>query len=367
MPNKYQFFLFFHLLFVLSLWAVAPFFPDETATLINIARALPDDFIRYGNWPTCDFKEINYVFFIPAFFLSLLNNLSSYLGLRFIVIFSYLLLIFLIFNLLEENRKSIFLFLANISFSGVLGYSIIMFRPEFFILINFYFVFFLSVLLFNNKQLRGNQQILFTFLLIMFTLFSAYVHKMGLFLIFINLIYLLFLQHSKIIKILISLLSIILFIVTYNYHQIRCDSFPNIVNFLEPMTANISDYLNNPAIIIPKFLKLISSFGYLEQYTINYLPKTGLSVLHLFFNLIIKSIFIFSIFSIFLLFYIYMRDIGKKNTGIYSFVLFSLSSIIFLIGIFLGDSGTLFYRSPLYYHLVLLNLMIFLILYEKKI
>lgn len=367
--NLFYCILFSNLIFNFFFWGVAPFYPDEPATLINYASALQNDFIFKGNWFLCDHKEINFIHYLPATLLSIINIFFSYIGIRFFIIFVYILLISFTFFCLNKQLRIIYLIVINLAFSGTLGYSLIMFRPEFFILINFYLLF-LFTLKSNDKKFTDKYELYILISLIIISMFSGFVHKMGLLLILVNLFFALLIVKNFYFKLIVISLFLYLFYQSYIFHLIACDKYIDIVNFISPMTSSIIEYIKAPSIIYFKFLTLIKNLSYKEIYTINYLPPIRVNSFLMVFNSFTLLTFLFFILSFIYLFFLYLKILfsTKKVNFIMKYLfLYSVSSIFFMTGIFLGDNGMLFYRSPLYYQLLAINFIILLIVYDQII
>ena len=338
-------------------WINIPIYPDEVAMHLHLGRYIQDSRLMTGLYQLCtsNYRQIVGIFIIPAYIISFLDINLSINEFRFINIIIIILII--IINSFISIKSGFF---SNITiligFIGVAGSGLIFARYETFLYLNIFICLFtFSYLLCSIKSIIYDSILIF--LLVISCLMSFYSHIQGI--LFIPLTFYCFFRIINKYSRLYYSISISIVIAIYftylglNFNHFNCEEYPSIINFTSSASYTFNqifsaEYFN---LLFKNINKYFSSFLYLNNYTINYIPGTSKNFW--FINLFIIVLLAFNLILGFLVFitilYLLLRGFfyktlnnNVKNSISDSFTVLFLMAPLFILLIF--DSVYNFYR-----------------------
>ncbi|MDO9399222.1 MAG: hypothetical protein Q7T79_00830 [bacterium] len=351
-----------------------PLYPDEVSFRLNGARLFVDDGLQYGLYPACasNFKATHPIFYPVAAFYAILDSLPEWEGIRFIPFISLFLSVLVALSIISKSRfgraSGIFL----IGFIGVSGSGLILSRPEWVLLVHGMacLVSFYVLLVHRRSELIICLVISgLTFV----ALLSLYLHIQGAIFIPLTMLPLvLYSFKSDISQYARSLTVTAIFIIligvwaSIQQFHFRCSELPALEHFISAMTIagayNEKGLLQSVVFLLDKCWRYIGQFQFKEVYDVNYLPsaipvsKAGQYVVKLI-NASITFLLLVNLFCSFSIANYSGVLIVKKlfisangltirerlySSSPYLFIFFAIGA---LLGLFVYDAATNFYRS----------------------
>lgn len=288
----------------LAVWWPSPFYPDELAFRTGSTRFIQDGYVRWGLYPFCTntSQQVPLLFIPSAWILSALEILLYPHQLRLIALAAVFFTCMMV-ALLALSKKNLYpVALLSLVTIGVSGSGLVLARGEHIIILAIYFCL-LAVYLGENapRTLR-----LLVFFALVFTVITCiFIHPQGI--LFIPLIgcaatsIINLKLKSKKIVIAIWACLFMLLLYGFNYHQLTCEYYPNLIDQFKLMVFSVDKLqtIHLLDFIVHKFTKYIEVFFYLKQYQVFYIPgikpNAGFVVLNTFIAAIVVCLLILNV------------------------------------------------------------------------
>lgn len=267
----------------MSAWHSMPIYPDEIAFRLQLGRYIQDQGIVHGLYPLCasNIKETPFLFIIPAWILSYLDLAFSPVAMRVLPFMAVMAAMSLSIWYAVRGGAPQAAVVATTAFIGVAGSGLVLARYEYVQVLNIVFclgVFHLLQMTYPRPSLHYG---LFLMLLLS-SLLSIYAHVQGLLFLPLTLYLAFYLLRPGLGKPRAALLMIMLLVIVsqsaIKFHHATCAGYPGIEQFWAHMTFNIDEFkmVGMAEWLSNKVNKYLSSFLYVRNYAVNYLPGIDL-------------------------------------------------------------------------------------------